>query len=99
MPTDPNASAITPALLQTSAPPSIRLSSLFSVEWHGIGQSGQHLRDTWIVLRAAVDVAVDALQPPPELGAGDAAGRLGRVDEEVHLGRGALTRERHQVAE
>src|SRR5215831_2242926 len=103
MPIDPNASAITPAWAHASlSMAGISLStSLLSVslERHGIGQTSQHLRDARIVRRAAVDVAIDGFEPPRQLGAGDAACRVGRVDEKIHLGRGALSGERHEVAE
>src|ERR1022692_756704 len=101
IPIDPSASAITPALLQdimTAAPLSMSVLLFRSVEQHGIGQAGHHLREARIVRRAVIDVPIDGLEPARDLARRQAAERLTAVDEKVHLGRRALAGQRHEVA-
>src|SRR5450755_3649649 len=86
----------------TAAPLSMAVLLFRSVEQYGIGQAGHHLREARIVRRAVIDVLVDGLEPafdlaPRDLAPGQAAERLRSVNEKVHLGRRALTGQRHEV--
>src|SRR5580698_5078490 len=109
MPIDPSAWAITPAWVQaskTSAPALPVAMSFFlsgplyaSFDRDGIRQRRDHRANPRIVRRAAVDVAVDDLQPSPQSGARERRGRLRRVNHQVHFGRRTRSVERHRVLE
>src|ERR1700678_1163809 len=104
MPIEPTALAITPALLHAimSDPLTkgcMRVPSPLSTDQKRIRQVAQHLPDSRIIRRTAVHVSIDGLKPSFELAPAQAAERLCGVDHEVHLGRGPLAGQRHQVLE